>query len=638
MTTATKKTVPPPAKAAAVVKKRAALPAPKRLMVDGLTVYAVDRPGPAYCGLMFRVGKADETLPSRGITHMVEHLALFGQSDSTYHLNGFVDAHRTAFHADGTEDECLDFLTGVTEALVDLPMHRLEQERRVLEAEEAGSRSGLFGDMVINRFGARGFGLLAYDQLGLQNFDATDLARWAGSRFTAGNAVLVLSGVDPRRVSHVLPPGERWPVVESETEDDLPGWFLNRSGRALGLTMVARRSPALSLSLRVLEKRLLHRLRTEMAIVYSVVVEASMVEPDIDHVYIACEPVDGRADDAQAAIEHEVALLASEGPRVAEVDADRAAVERSWSDPDVGLRLAHLMATDELLGNERRTPAAIRKAELAVSAQEVSAALAVARQTAVWALPPETKLPSGARPIAQAPPDHLDGRRLAATPRGMPSSELVLADSGIGVKTPHGWRSHVEYRHCVGALAWRDGTRVLIGEDGYAVTVHPWEWRGGEDAVTEIDAKVDATLVVPMGEGGGPPPAEPAVQPVSTPHHRRSPRRVILAVVFALFALGTVALPLLGPSVKAADVPGVPAAIIPVDSNGYVRCGGSSLSIWRHRAVVPDVGPSTATIAAVCQDESRNLLVACGFCLVVTSGIGGWYVSDRRRARTAAAR
>jgi hypothetical protein len=34
-------------------------------------------PGPLSAGLVFRVGQADETLAWSGITHMVEHLALF---------------------------------------------------------------------------------------------------------------------------------------------------------------------------------------------------------------------------------------------------------------------------------------------------------------------------------------------------------------------------------------------------------------------------------------------------------------------------------------------------------------------------------------------------------------------------------
>lgn len=581
--------------------RTAALVAPKRRVVRGLPVYAVEG-DTAYCALFFRVGKSDEALPIRGISHMVEHLALFDQSERTYHLNGFVDTHRTAFHADGTEDECLEFISGVTAALVDLPMHRLEQERRVLAAEEGGSGHGLWGELVLNRFGARGFGVVGYEQLGLESFDARAVQGWADDRFTAGNAVLVVSGIDPRRIEHALPMGDRWPAVESEPiEDDLPAYFTARS-RGVGLSMVARRSPALTQGLRLLEKRLYHRLRTELAVVYSVSIDVT-----------------------------------DEGPRPAEMEADRTVVERRWSGADVSLRLAHVLSNDELWGAERRTPAGVRKAELATTAGDVASSLAVARRTALWALPRHAVAPDGLRRVSAVSPFRMDGRRIPRvgppTPSDPPAEELVLADAGVGLQAAQGWHVHVEYARCAGALAWRDGTRVLIGDDGFTVAVRPWEWRDGSVAVAEIDARLDADLVVPMGDGTGPPPPAPAPAPATAAAHARraSVRRVVLPLAFAMFALAALVLPFSGPSLAPGDVQGVARRAVPVDASGDVRCGGSVLSIWRHGANVPDAGPATPIVAAACENESRTLLVACGVSLVVATGLGGWYVHDRRR-------
>ena len=47
-----------------------------RTEVDGVPVFWADGPGNAVGQLVFRVGQADEPLPLRGMTHLIEHLAL----------------------------------------------------------------------------------------------------------------------------------------------------------------------------------------------------------------------------------------------------------------------------------------------------------------------------------------------------------------------------------------------------------------------------------------------------------------------------------------------------------------------------------------------------------------------------------
>ena len=49
---------------------------PLRTEVDGVPVWFTDVPGPCMGGVLFRVGRQDETLSTHGITHAVEHLAL----------------------------------------------------------------------------------------------------------------------------------------------------------------------------------------------------------------------------------------------------------------------------------------------------------------------------------------------------------------------------------------------------------------------------------------------------------------------------------------------------------------------------------------------------------------------------------
>src|SRR5438874_8136896 len=88
---------------------------------------------------MFRTGRGDETLAESGKTHLVEHLALFGLEMRRSQFGGFVDQTRTVFHASGTGEDVAMFLARVSAALEELPLDRVELEKRVLLTEAASS-------------------------------------------------------------------------------------------------------------------------------------------------------------------------------------------------------------------------------------------------------------------------------------------------------------------------------------------------------------------------------------------------------------------------------------------------------------------------------------------------------------------
>ena len=123
--------------------------------------------------LMFRVGRTDEHLPWSGITHLVEHLALFQLGpQQRYEFNGAVTSNRTLFYATGAPAEIVSFLALVTTALGNLPLDRVETEKTVLLAE-ASSRSMSASDFMFSlRFGTRGNGLHRYREFGLHHVPA----------------------------------------------------------------------------------------------------------------------------------------------------------------------------------------------------------------------------------------------------------------------------------------------------------------------------------------------------------------------------------------------------------------------------------------------------------------------------------
>ena len=99
--------------------------------IDGVPVFYGSSPGPLRAALMFRVGQADEQLAIRGITHLVEHLALSGTAVKPHTVNGLSGNVFTTFVASGDHKAVTHQLRGVCDRLTNLPMGRLEQERSV---------------------------------------------------------------------------------------------------------------------------------------------------------------------------------------------------------------------------------------------------------------------------------------------------------------------------------------------------------------------------------------------------------------------------------------------------------------------------------------------------------------------------
>lgn len=189
----------------------------ERATVDGITTFWIQTPGPFQVALLFRVGVADETLPTRGITHLVEHLALYASSTRSDEANGFVDAERCVFYASGERGEVLDWLRRCAAALADLPLERLPAERRILRAEAVrGDNAGVHARLLDMRFGADGYGLGNYRELGLRWLGDEEVSAWARARFTRGNAVMWMTGEPPEELELPLLEGERCPPPRVE--------------------------------------------------------------------------------------------------------------------------------------------------------------------------------------------------------------------------------------------------------------------------------------------------------------------------------------------------------------------------------------------------------------------------------------
>jgi zinc protease len=82
--------------------------------------------------LSFRSGRSDEPFTQAGISHLIEHLAMYGIGRVPYPANAYVDHMRTAFHASASDDELVRHFGALTGQFAALPLARLADEARIL--------------------------------------------------------------------------------------------------------------------------------------------------------------------------------------------------------------------------------------------------------------------------------------------------------------------------------------------------------------------------------------------------------------------------------------------------------------------------------------------------------------------------
>jgi predicted Zn-dependent peptidase len=107
-------------------------------LVDGVPVFWVPSVRPTLtASLIFRQGMVDETLPTSGWTHILEHSALHDREVGTLHVNGSTSLLHCSFDFHGPPDEVTEALTRVAEWLARPSLLGIEREKSVLAAESA---------------------------------------------------------------------------------------------------------------------------------------------------------------------------------------------------------------------------------------------------------------------------------------------------------------------------------------------------------------------------------------------------------------------------------------------------------------------------------------------------------------------
>ena len=513
----------------------------QQIDVDGVPTLYAPYEGPSIAGLVFRVGQADETLPYRGITHLLEHLVLHGRALADYHYNGTTGAVTTSFHLQGGEDDITGFLTGVCEALLDPPMDRLEAERSILRAEAAGRNDGVNDALPVWRYGARDHGLVSFPEFGVGRLTPEDLREWAATWFTRQNAVLWIAGRRiPPDLRLPLRDGTRRPVAAPSSALPVTPAFYDGAGHVV-LDGIMRRRPAGNVLSGVLERELYRSLRQEDSNSYAV---GASYDPRGDGHAVVTAFADATTGKETAVLGGFIDVLAK--LRVGRIDeSDVAAVlakaEDANAHPTAVVGLLPSQAFDLLTGHPVRTVEEIRAEVRAVTAADVHEAAVEVLESALLQVPVGSTADwAGFTAAPNLSETAATGEHF--TPRGGGKTVLIIGPDSAGLQSGEHQRT-VRFADCAAVLAFPDGGRVLIGTDAIQVPIEPTLHHINAEALQSVDMAL-AAVTVPMPVRDHIPQPRPAETNPGTPDASPAPpsRTARIVVAITMFVLAFVVL------------------------------------------------------------------------------------------------
>jgi hypothetical protein len=506
----------------------------ERLEIDGIPVWFAPRPGSGTtAGLVFRVGRADETLGSSGITHLAEHLALHPHGISDYHYNGAVDALTTQFVTHGSDDDVVGFLRGLAESFNNLPVDRIDAEKALLRTEAQSRRSGANVLLPLWRYGAQRYGLTSYPEWGLNRVSGDEVAQWARTRFVRGNAALWIAGERlPDDLALNLPAGPRREAPAGHSVlTHFPSFICGPTVGVVLDTLVSRGVAATMLTA-VLERSLLRVLRHESAISYTVDTDYSPRGDDMATITILADATPDKMDVLLGTFGDTMKRIRAKGVDPQDVEAVRRTALEAMDHPDAEMSLLPGMAVSTIVGQPVLSLAERRAALEAVTIDEVNAVAMSLLDSALLQVPYGFSAEHlGFEPAPATSTAEISGQRYRS--RGDGESILVVGENAVSLAVDED-RATVHFNLCAARLDFPDGARHYIGFDGTTVRLEPTVHSIGVSAVAEVRDRLPTERIIPM----------PSRSPdeIPGPHHstdrqhdrRRSRRRKIEAMILPL--------------------------------------------------------------------------------------------------------
>lgn len=438
--------------------------------------------GTAYGALTFRVGTADESAPTRGITHLVEHLVMREAHAVDVRCNASVGLVRTTFWAGGEEADVVAFLQRVRRALVALPVQHLASERDLIAVEEAHHTVTL--PSPVQHFGTQRYGVVWFGQQ-LAHLTPQQLTDWVGTRFTAANAVQTLVGVDRGRAAVRLPEGRFHPEPPVHPTHEGPVLHVDPGERTICLTALTPRTWAVPVLVAVLDRAVMNRLRHVEHLAYGAGAQELPVNVDTSMVSITSDCIPGREAELVDALLAELEDLS----RGIDDDAALRAVGRVVADAQEASRLEE--ETLEVL-HGRDLPASLATMETDLDAVTTATLTGLLREllaTCVLRTPVPVQPRGPWRSAPDRPAQSWSGRTV---PAATGTRRLTVAGSGLEVSGPEG-RTQITWSSITAAFVSED-VWTLVSRRGLRVDVRPAEFPG---VLAELQDRVPTAARVP---------------------------------------------------------------------------------------------------------------------------------------------
>jgi len=473
-----------------------------RTEIDNVITLWVETPGPLRAGLLFRAGRADETLATAGQTHLIEHLALSSINDPAQHHNGFVSGIVTGFFTMGRPEEVSDFLAKICNAIQSLPGDRLESEKQVLAAEGATRQYDFRSKLMVWRYGAAGYGLTGLPELGLQSVTLKQLHDFSTQRFTRENSILWLSGPPPANLHLRLPHGTKQPPPAlTPIQATFPNWFADDAfgGVAAGATIP--RVSASTIFGEIASRRLRERLRMAKAVSYTPSIFYDHLDANTAHLVLFADSDRER----RAELVNLFGEVFEEFGKVddSEVEMAKQQVHEHWIGslaPPLADRLmvdVQRAATDWLFGREFESIEALAADMLVVTTSDVSNFWREAQATTMFALPSGVRIQAWmGKQVPMSSTSAVHGQKVAGLDAPIQKEILVYSSDGVSLLWPDGSHNTVRYSELAAVLSFEDGCLHMIGSDASAVIIEPTLWHDGHSVCRKIRERVPEQLLL----------------------------------------------------------------------------------------------------------------------------------------------
>jgi hypothetical protein len=467
---------------------------------------------PCVAWLLFRVGIADETLLTRGITRLALQVARTGVRHHGVDVDLVVEGAYSGYHFTGDPDDVAVAVADLSQALVSAPLattaagglhdERLEQARHdllIVSATTALVAGGLEASL---HYGATDYGLLGFDDYGLSSLDEDAVRTWSQRHLVGGNAAMAWSCPLPERWSITLPWGARVPTPRPiPTAMPTPRYVPDHSEGWAGVAFRVGEGLAGPTAARMVVRRLrevtgtMSRQRRSGVTPRLIQTAHPVLDGRIEVWHIAC---DGRpSEQPSAQLLFDTAwLLADEGTSRRELRGVAADLKAELADGNRVERRALHAAVSDLLDNHQ--PPDHRQPDLVADLHPEAVRLAWidALATAVWLVPSGEDAPEGTGPASdELVPMPKKGTRYPALDPADPT-ELVLGPHVVAEVTSPTTGTVVPFGSCAGLIDLDGGALMIVGTNGDSFVIDPRTLIGGDELVAALHERVPDELEV----------------------------------------------------------------------------------------------------------------------------------------------